>query len=152
MGPVFPPVLSNQATRSEYRKLKGNTQVFSVVLNRQWGKMNNDPTDSAMVHTDFSLPIISCVWIAAAMATLHFIVSDWVEGVGRGLGVPCVCQNLIYVLMNDSIFMQKSPSHTLAFLETKRNCWVRALGVFFFGLQPCGSVPNAALLDSESTM
>lgn len=61
MGPVFPPVPSNQATRSEYRKLKGNTQVFSVVLNRQWGKMNNDPTDSAMARTDFSLPIISCV-------------------------------------------------------------------------------------------
>lgn len=105
MGPVFPPVPSNQATRSEYRKLKGNTQVFSVVLNRQWGKMNNDLTDSAMARTDFSLPIISCVWIAAAMATLHIIVSDRVEGQSGGLGVPRVCQNLIYVLMNDSIFM-----------------------------------------------
>lgn len=106
---VIPPIPSNQATHGEYWKLKRNTRVFNIVFNSK-GKMNNDPADNIMRRSDFSLPIISFIWIAAAGPALHFIV--WGAEWGGLNSIACVCQNLIYVLMTDTIFMKRSRSHT----------------------------------------
>lgn len=37
--------------------------------------MNNAPVDNIMPRNDFSLTIISFMWIAAAVASLHLIAS-----------------------------------------------------------------------------
>lgn len=116
---VIPPIPSNQATHGEYWKLKRNTRVFNIVFNSK-GEMNNDPVDNIMQRSDFSLPIISFIWIAAAGPALHFIVlGGWVRGLNS---IACVCQNLIYVLMTDSSFIKKDRTTHIGMFIAECNC------------------------------
>lgn len=96
--------------------------------------MNNDPTDSAMARTDFSLPIISCVWIAAAMVALHFSIWDRGGRLGFG-GAPCVSKSNLCLNEWFNFYVKEFKPHTGIF-GNQMQLLSKGIGTLLLVLEP----------------